>query len=84
MPRYRYYCEACDEEFVIFHRINDDVHNCPECEKETISKMLSIPVVIKKAEVEQLQVGDLTKEYIQANREILQQEKKNALKEEHE
>lgn len=84
MPRYRYYCETCDEEYIIFHGINEILLACQKCKKETISKMLSIPTVINKAEIEKLQVGQLTEEYIQANKEILQQEKQDALKEEYE
>lgn len=84
MPRYRYYCETCDKEYMIFHEINEIQLACKKCKKETISKILSVPVMINKAETDKLQVGRLTQEYIEANKEILQQERQNALEEEYE
>ena len=84
MPRYRYYCETCDKQYVIFHGINEIQLACRECKQETISKLLSTPVVINKTESDKLQVGQLTHEYIQANKEILRQEKQDALKDEYE
>jgi hypothetical protein len=69
---------------MIFHGINEIQLACKKCKKETISKILSVPVMINKAETDKLQVGRLTQEYIEANKEILQQERQNALEEEYE
>lgn len=84
MPRYRYHCEACEKEIVIFHRINDIVTKCPQCESETIEKMLSVPVVINKDRNQSSQVGKITHEYIEANKEILKNQKKEAEKQNYE
>tara|TARA_R110000824_G_scaffold319581_2_gene506610 strand:- start:1529 stop:1678 length:150 start_codon:yes stop_codon:yes gene_type:complete len=40
-----------------------------------MQKMLTKPILIKQDAVEHEEVGDLTKEYIEANREILENEK---------
>tara|TARA_R110002020_G_scaffold5922_6_gene24390 strand:- start:795 stop:1061 length:267 start_codon:yes stop_codon:yes gene_type:complete len=77
MPRYRYYCENCEQEFLIFHGINEVAVDCRECEtKQTMKKLLSTPTITNKRVSEQeLLVGSLTKEYIESNREILQTQK---------
>lgn len=78
MPRYCYYCESCDKEFMIFHRINEVLVDCKECNsKQTLRKMISKPLIVKHTSKEKEQVaGELTQEYIQSNRDILQKQKK--------
>ena len=79
MPRYRYYCNLCDEEFMAFHGINEEFNTCTICQTEgEIIKLLSSPVVIKSDSSDNKKIGDLTKEYIKANKEILDSEKKEA------
>ncbi len=79
MPRYRYYCNLCDKEFMIFHGINEEFDTCTICQTEgEITKLLSSPVVIKNVSSDNKKIGDLTKEYIKANKEILDSEKKEA------
>tara|TARA_B100000131_G_scaffold320002_1_gene367076 strand:- start:216 stop:476 length:261 start_codon:yes stop_codon:yes gene_type:complete len=86
MPRYRYYCETCLNESILFHRINDIVTECPICENETIIKMVSIPTIIhiEDKEPSNRKPGSLTREYIEANKEILKQQKDEATQEEYE
>tara|TARA_B100001123_G_scaffold228194_1_gene256690 strand:- start:1502 stop:1768 length:267 start_codon:yes stop_codon:yes gene_type:complete len=78
MPRYCYYCENCEQDFIIFHGINEVVVDCQECEKkQTMKKLLSTPTIVNKKPSEQeLVVGNLTKEYIESNRKVLQTQKK--------
>ena len=78
MPRYRYYCETCELEFVAFHGINDDFNSCPTCEQETVQKMLSTPIIINKTQNNNSKVGDITHEHIEANKQILKEEKQKA------
>jgi len=40
-----------------------------------MQKMLTRPVLIKQDVADNKEIGDLTKEYIEANREILENEK---------
>jgi len=78
MPRYCYYCTNCDEELTIFHRINEVMVDCKKCDsKQTLKKMLSKPLIVKNKSNKKEQItGDLTQEYIESNREILQTQKK--------
>ena len=49
-----------------------------------MKKLLSTPFTIKKKSAMNTKVGETTKEYIEANREILKQQKKEAKEKTHE
>lgn len=78
MPRYRYGCESCGEEFMAFHSISDSLEECQLCGAKNIKKMVGKPVIIKKNIEASKATGELTKDYIEANREILKEMKEEA------
>ena len=78
MPRYRYKCEDCEEEFVILHSFSETVEECSVCGHLGVKKILGKPVVINKKTEESKATGALTKEYIEANRELLKEMKEEA------
>lgn len=78
MPRYRYHCEGCEEEFVAFHSFSDVKETCDLCGSDNITKMVGKPVVIKKNQNSSKSTGALTNEYIEANRELLAEMKEEA------
>ena len=82
MPRYRYMCEECTQTFTVLHGINEVLVKCQECNSpQSMRKLLSRPFAPKKAtSAPQSKVGDLTKEYIEENRKVLEQQKKEAKK----
>lgn len=86
MPRYRYRCRLCESEVAIFHGVSETISECDACkEKECMEKMLTTPRYIRKSKSKQPQkVGELTKEYIEKNKQVLEQQKKEAKKEKHE
>ena len=87
MPRYNYECDNCGNVIIIFHSIGDTYTDCSACEQKNImKKLLSVPFIIKNDVVTQdnRQVGNITKEYIEANREILKQQKEKIKKENYE
>ena len=69
MPRYRYVCDTCEENFCVFHHWEEAHETCTECGSTDISKIISKPLraTVKPAE----KTGQLTDEYIKANKEIL-------------
>lgn len=77
MPRYKYQCEFCNDIVVVFHGINEVFLNCEKClEKQTMRKVLSTPMIIKKETTSNKKnVGDITKQYIEENKQILEQQK---------
>ena len=77
MPRYRYMCDECTLTFTVLHGINEVLVKCQECGAEqSMRKLSSTPIIIKDdIAIKENKIGELTKEYIEANREILNQEK---------
>lgn len=78
MPRYNYRCSSCNVEMIIVHSMNDKIEFCTNCQEfGTMVKLLTTPLYKNKNTGAQ-KVGEKTKEYIEQNREVLEQEKKNA------
>ena len=84
MPRYNYKCSSCDVEMIIVHLMDDKIDFCTSCQEfGTMIKLLTIPLYKNKAPAPE-KAGETTKEYIEANKEILLQQKKNAKRETYE
>ena len=61
--------------------------DCSECQiKETMQKILSVPIIAKKNKIndKKQKIGNITKHYIEENRNILEKQKKELKEEEHE
>tara|TARA_Y100000034_G_C6865691_1_gene394518 strand:+ start:1010 stop:1273 length:264 start_codon:yes stop_codon:yes gene_type:complete len=79
MPRYNYECSNCGEVMIVFHSIEDTFTDCKVClQVNTMKKLLSRPLTVKKQKPTDKKIGAVTKEYIEKNREILKQQKKEA------
>jgi putative FmdB family regulatory protein len=78
MPRYRYFCQDCQKDFLIFHGMNDQQTHCITCESNDIQKMLTKPTFIENKK--DPKVGQLTKSYIEQNKEVLENLKEEAKK----
>jgi putative FmdB family regulatory protein len=86
MPRYSYQCENCNIIINVIHSIDEEYTDCAKCEsKNTMKKLLSTPIIVKKNKHNKNnnKIGEITKEYIELNREILNSEKKLAKEKEH-
>jgi hypothetical protein len=83
MPRYRYVCESCESEQIKFHLSSETPkYFCNGCyEPSKMVRALTIPHIIKEHKEGPTKVGQLTKEYIESNKEILEQEKRKAQEE---
>ena len=84
MPRYKYHCAMCDYTKTYFHGINDIIEVCENCDESTMKKVLGKFNLKNKKKTLPEQVGSLTKEYIEANREILEEQRKQAKEEKYE
>jgi putative FmdB family regulatory protein len=78
LPRYRYRCEGCEQEFVAFHSLSDTQDSCTLCGHESVTKMVGKPIVLNKKLTNSEDTGSLTNEYIEANRELLKDMKEEA------
>ena len=87
MPRYRYICLACHNEQLAFHLYDETpLLQCEGCDNlSPLVRALTSPTyLITKSENGHKKVGEVTKEYIDLNREILEEEKKKAKEENYE
>lgn len=84
MPRYLYECSDCLANKIVFRSINDESEiicdNCSNIMDKTVSKNFSTNFVQKKEQ----KVCQLTKEYIEKNRKVLEQQKEEARKDTYE
>ena len=78
MPRYKYFCNQCEEDFVVFHSWEETQDACIKCESVEIEKLLTTPPIRNKPKEQKQQTGQLTKEYINANKEVLEELKEKA------
>ena len=78
-------CEECTLTFTLIHGINEVLVDCCECgASQSMRKLLSTPMIIKDdIQIKRNKIGELTKEYIEENRKILEEQKKEARSKDH-
>ena len=81
MPRYRYKCKNCDEEFMATHLWKDTLSECILCEGGEVAKLLTTP--FKSVKTRPKKVGQTVKKYIEENREVLEELKEEAKSNKH-
>jgi|TARA_R110000824_G_scaffold195409_2_gene378185 predicted nucleic acid-binding Zn ribbon protein len=80
MPRYRYVCGTCDDEKIIFHLFGESIDlNCHICETlDGLERSLTSPTYLMSTPEQATTVGAVTEEYIEKNREVLEEERRKA------
>lgn len=76
MPKYTYFCDQCEEHFLITHGMTEEAEPC-EC-GETLRKLPSVPLALK-AKKSKNKVGDVVESSIEEFREDLKEQRKEAL-----
>mgnify|MGYP003339256915 FL=1 len=71
MPQYHYVCESCAKDWEEFHSINEKVNICPFCELENFVKRIPSPVMTAIKKQKEKQTGELVKQYIEENKQVL-------------
>jgi putative FmdB family regulatory protein len=81
MPRYKYECSECQITFTAFHSFKEILADCEHCEtKDSLKKLLNTPFLNKNTRNKKQEVGEITKKYIEENREILKKQKEEVKK----
>ena len=81
MPKYCYRCKECDHEFETRHGIRERLYDCENCNNEqSLSRIPQLTNIVRTDEVGKQKVGSLVKEYIEENKRILKEEKKERIK----
>lgn len=73
MPRYKYYCQDCDTNFLVFHSMSENQEECVQCLGNNIKKSVTSPSYIEKKNVQQ-KVGALTNKHIEESRIALKEQ----------
>ena len=77
MPRYSYYCEACETTSSMFHSISTIIEECPLClETKFFYKLVSKPSYGSKTKAEE-EPKEKVKKHIQSARKELEQQIKD-------
>ena len=82
MPIYKYSCGNCDETTTALHLSNEKLLDCEKCQHSgSLTKMLGRPLVYKTHNSDPAEeTGEVTKQFIEENREILKQQQQEAEK----
>lgn len=79
MPIYKYRCTACENTLTAMHPSKELKTDCEKCERSgTLIKLLNKVYVNKDSSLENASpdTGELTKKFIEENREVLKQQKR--------
>ena len=77
MPKYFYSCQECKHTFGIYHSPKEKLKICPECDTiDGLVRQVNKVFIGKQTLSDTKKVGELTKEFIEDNREILKDIKK--------
>tara|TARA_Y100000592_G_C5482395_1_gene326493 strand:- start:28598 stop:28852 length:255 start_codon:yes stop_codon:yes gene_type:complete len=81
MPIYDYVCDSCGLSKSFHHSFDEKIEVCPSCGAvEEFRKVLSGFNTSSKPSLKTNKVGNLTKEYIEENRKVLEDQKKQLRK----
>ena len=78
MPRYAYQCHDCQHSEVHFHSFSGSIGECPSCSSSVYMKQVSRPSYATTKTEQEEKTGNLTKRYIEDNRELLKDMKKES------
>lgn len=77
MPKYYYSCQECKHTFRAYHSAKDILKTCPECGiiNKLVRKVNKV-FIYNDNDVKDKNVGDLTNQFIEENKDILKEYKK--------
>ena len=80
MPKYCYKCSECESEIEVRHGIMERLEDCEVCNsKAVLTRIPQLTSIVRKQEQTERESGSLVKEYIEENKRILKEQKKNRL-----
>ena len=84
MPKYRFQCTVCECIETVFISMSETLEDCPQCGSKTSMNKLFDNFFSEVKHNKEHKVGNITKDYIEKNREILNQQIKEAQSKEYE
>lgn len=78
MPRYKFECSSCKHVEIVILSMDESYTDCSVCDsKNTMIKQFD-KFFSKLTNTKEQKVGNITKQYIEKNKEVLEQQKKEA------
>lgn len=80
MPKYCYKCSECGSEVEVRHGITERLTDCKVCDNQgVLTRIPQLTNIVRKQEQGERKTGSLVKDYIQENKEILKEQKKQRI-----
>jgi|TARA_Y100000310_G_C20689619_1_gene821359 hypothetical protein len=80
MPKYLYHCSNCDERFLVFHLMSENLERREDCENECKLKKLPLfPVNFNKSKKEK-KIGEVVNSHIEETKEDIRKQKEELRK----
>jgi putative FmdB family regulatory protein len=81
MPKYAYRCNECENEFQIYHSMNDKLKDCESCELTgSLVRIPSLTTRVHKNTDNNTKVGEVVKSHIEDAKQQLKKEKEKLKK----
>jgi hypothetical protein len=80
VPKYCYKCSECESEIEVRHGMTERLEDCKLCDNQgVLTRIPQLTNIVRKQEQGEREAGSLTKEYIEENKKILKEQKKNRI-----
>ena len=80
MPKYCYKCSECGSEVEVRHSMSERLTDCKVCNNQgVLTRIPQLTNIVRKQEQGERKTGSLVKDYIQQNKEILKEQKKERI-----
>ena len=80
MPKYCYKCSECGSELEVRHGMTERLTDCKVCNNQgVLTRIPQLTNIVRKQEQGERKTGSLVKDYIQQNKEILKEQKKERI-----
>jgi len=80
VPKYCYKCSECGSEVEVRHGITERLTDCKVCDNQgVLTRIPQLTNIVRKQEQGERKTGSLVKDYIQENKEILKEQKKERI-----
>lgn len=80
MPKYCYKCSECGSEVEVRHSMSERLTDCKVCDNQgVLTRIPQLTNIVRKQELGERKTGSVVKDYIQQNKEILKEQKKERI-----
>ena len=80
MPKYCYKCSECGSEVEVRHGMTERLTDCKVCDNQgVLTRIPQLTNIVRKQEQGERKTGSLVRDYIQENKEILKEQKKERI-----